>query len=161
MDTTIWILIGFGALFLLFVLFYSKTFFVRIAGTWYEQKEPGGPVTEIQLSQIGPFVSGYAPARGGHHEYKGWFNGKQLKIKRKDYGEAYFQGINIQEPGLIRELEGSEMARLELEYNRQTQTLEGCHFPQRIDISKTKPKKILGRVYIQPQPRQWTRRAPR
>ncbi len=154
-ETTLpFLVIGVAAF--LFLLIYFRAFITLIGGTWYEQKEPGGPVQPIKLSQIGPWVWGHSSVPGGSSLYRGWFNGKVLKLRRKDHGTAYFKHLGFPD-AVISTLDGSEMARAEFRYNAAKQKLEGKHFPQKIDISRTRPPKVMGRVYITPQPRTWVR----
>lgn len=145
-----------GAAAILFVLFYFRTFITFVSGSWYEQKEPGGPIQEIHLSQFGPWVWGWAKVPGGQSLFRGWFNGSVLKLRRRDHGAAYFQHLGFPE-AVVPTLNGSEMARAELRFNKAKQLLEGDHYPQKIDISRTRPPKVMGRVYITPTPRTWVR----
>lgn len=152
-----WIVAGVVVLFLLWNI---RSFFVRIGGRWYEQKDATAPAQEILLSQLGPFVWGEASVKGGILRYSGRFNGKQLRLTRKDHGREYLSGLGFPD-SVLGELDGSEMARIEFVYDNQRQTLEGQHFPQKIEISQTRPPRIAKRVYIAPQPRRWTRQRPK
>lgn len=145
-----------GIVLLLFVAFYFRAFVTRIAGTWYEQKDPETPIQQIQLQHIGPWVWGKATMTGGFSLYRGWFDGKTVTLRRKDYGTAYFQQLGFPD-AVIPTLDGSEMAKSQFELSANQQRLEGKHFPQKIEISRTKPPRITQRLYLPPTQRTWYR----
>ncbi len=145
-----------GAALVLFCLIYIRAFITRIAGVWYEQKEPGGPVQEIRLRQFGPWVWGEANVQGGLSLFRGWFNGKTVTLRRKDHGPAYFKHLGFPD-AVIGTLDGTEMARAQFNYDSTNNKLVGQHYPQKIEISRTRPPKVLHRHYITPTPRTWVR----
>lgn len=148
------ILLGLPALFLLWRI---KTFFVRVSGIWLEQKDPNAPAQEIRLSQLGPYVWGSAEVQGGELRYNGWFDGTNLRLRRRDFGRNYLSSLGFPTEVLI-DLDGSEMTRFEFVYQPDRRRLEGKQHPQKIELSRTKPKRILSRAYLPPTSRVWTRR---
>lgn len=145
-----------GATALLFVIVYIRAFFTNIGGTWYEQKEPGSPIQQIQLSQIGPWVWGKSTHTGGFSLYRGWFNGKTVTLRRKDFGAIYFQQLGFPD-AVIPSLDGTEKAKSQFQFDAHQQKLVGQHFPQKIEISRTKPPRVTQRLYLPPTPRTWVR----
>jgi hypothetical protein len=154
-ETTIpWIVIGGGLL--LVCIIYIRAFVTWVGGIWYEQKEPGGPILEIHLKQIGPLIWGYALVPGGVSRYRGWFNGSLLRLRRRDFGRDYFMHLGFPEE-ILSEIEGSEMARASLYNDPLRRQLVGEHFPQKIEISRNRPRQITERFYLPPVPRKWVR----
>ncbi|HAA53112.1 MAG TPA: hypothetical protein DCE42_00045 [Myxococcales bacterium] len=156
MNATVITWLIFLGIIVLILLVNVRAFFHWLGGSWYEKKDADSPRQEIKLMQLGPIVWGHAKVKGGTLNYRGWFNGKVLKMKRRDYGQAYLAGLGFPQEVLM-ELEGSEMARLEFEYDPVKRQLVGAHYPQKIDISHTRPPKVIGRVYLSPQKRTWKR----
>lgn len=153
-QTAPWLVLLVGVF--LFTLFYIRAFFTWIGGSWYMQKDSSSPIQEIKLRQLGPFVWGKTHVEGGVLLYRGWFNGKSLSLRRKDHGKAYFEKMGFPN-AVIKELDGSEMAKMKMVFNASTGSLEGSHYPQKIEISRTRPPKILERGYLPATPRTWTR----
>ncbi len=141
----------------LFLLWRIRTFFVRVNGLWFEQKDPGAPRQEIRLSQFGPYVWGIAEVAGGELRYSGWFDGTHLRLRRRDLGRDYLASLGFSED-VLGELDGSEMTRFSFVYNPAKGELVGEQSPQKIELSRTKPKRIVSRVYLAPISRVWTRR---
>ncbi|MCK6509230.1 hypothetical protein L6R29_04570 [Myxococcota bacterium] len=141
----------------LFLLWRIKTFFVRVSGRWFEQKDPNAPRQEIHLSQLGPYVWGVAEVAGGELRYSGWFDGTRLRLRRRDLGRGYLASLGFSED-VLGELDGSEMTRFFFVYRPEKGELVGEQHPQKIELSRTKPKRIVSRVYLAPIPRLWTRR---
>lgn len=159
LDSTTISLLVLGGIFLLILLWNARAFFSRIGGNWYEKKDAASPAQLISLTQIGPFVWGSAEVKGGVLRYSGWFNGKVLRLKRRDFGQAYLASLGFPEEVLF-DLDGSEMAKATFRYDRSKGQLVGEHHPQKIDISRTRPPKVIGRVYLPSKPRTWTRKRP-
>ena len=158
LDTTsLWIIVI--IVILLPFLWNIRSFFVRISGSWYEEKEETRTIQMIQLRQIGPVIWGIAKVNGGQLRYSGWFNGKELKIRRKDFGKNYLASLGFPKE-VLRELDGSEMARMIFQYDPIKKELKGKHFPQKIEISRTRPPKIMQRIYLPARSRTWTKTKP-
>lgn len=153
-QTLPWLILGGVAL--LFCLVYIRAFVTWIGGTWYERKDEKSPIQEIKLNQIGPFVWGSAKVDGGMLHFRGMFNGKVLHMKRRDFGRDYLSKIGFPKE-VLRDLDGSEMAKMTFTFNPTQARLQGEHFPQKIEISRTRPPKILERGYLPPVPRTWYR----
>ncbi len=153
--TIIWLVVGF--LFITPFLWNIHSFFVRISGRWYEFKADKGEFQEIQLHQIGPIVWGSSKVKGGILRYSGWFDGKRLTLKRRDFGRQYLAELGFPNE-LLLQLDGSEMARMTFYFDaKKREELKGEHFPQKIEISRTRPPKIVERVYLPPKSKIWTR----
>jgi len=156
LGTTQILLIILGVVFLLFFIYYARTFFTPLGGRWYDQKDATSPLITIDLTQFGPFVWGFAEVKGGSFQYNGWFNGKNLKLRRKDSGKEYFMGLNF--PYVVyRQLDGTEMAKMEFTFDSNKQELVGKHYSQKIEYRHQPPHDILQRGYIPPHPRVWKR----
>ncbi|MEM1009018.1 MAG: hypothetical protein AAGJ35_08420 [Myxococcota bacterium] len=148
-----WIVVGSSLL--LFLLLRIRTFFVFVSGVWFEQKQGEAP-TAIVLSQVGPYVWGRSEVKGGVLRYSGWFDGRKLKLRRKDEGQAYLVGLGFPKE-VVGVLQGSEMARYVFRYDMQKELLVGEHFRQKIDISRTRPPKVTQRAYLPAIEKVWTR----
>lgn len=145
-----------GGVLLLVVLFFFRAFLTWIGGTWYEKKDENSPILEIKLRQIGPLVWGSAKVEGGTLLYRGFFNGRTLSMKRIDHGRAYFQKMGFPD-SVLKDLDGSEMAKMTYTVNPAKGALEGQHYPQKIEISRTRPPRVLERGYLPPVKRSWYR----
>ena len=146
-----------GSVALLLVGFYFRAFITSIRGVWIFRKGPDDPYEEVRLAQIGPWVWGRCDVEGGHKEYRGKFDGRRVTLKRRDFGRQSLLEMGFHQD-VIDALEAAELARLELTLTPDRRSLEGVYYPQRVEMSRTKPKKILERSYIEPVARVWRRK---
>ncbi|MBI2570086.1 MAG: hypothetical protein HYV63_24045 [Candidatus Schekmanbacteria bacterium] len=137
------------------LIFALRAYRHHIAGTWLEQRDGDGPLERIRVTQIGPWVRARKELSGGWHDYKGTFNGRRLRLKRRDFGVDLLtaQGFPL---AIARMLNGSVMARLELQITPDGKRLEGVFYPHRVQFRK-EPPKILSREYLPPKNRTWQR----
>jgi hypothetical protein len=151
-----------ASLLLLFFLWYLRAFFTRISGVWIEEVpagEPASTMAPVRLRQFGPWVWGRAELQGGFQQYSGWFNGKTLELKRKDFGAAYFERIGFPK-SVIPKLDGTEMSRMEFEFDRQAGRLEGKQFRQKVEIDRQRRNPVItSRLYLPGVPKVWKRTA--
>ena len=134
--------------------------FFRVSGTWLRElserdRARGVQPERIELTQLGPFVSGRRELPGGYQEFSGVLLWSTLRLKRRDCGEALLvaQGFPKHIAPL---LDGQVTARLVLRVEAGGAVLRGSFTPQEINFTH-QPPRITSRVYRAPEPRSYTR----
>ena len=120
-------------------LWVLLSFLVRISGIWVQEDERGqggrrGQDTELELAQLGPWVTGRREVPGGIQEFSGFLIGKTVRLKRRDRGIDFLVHSGFPEP-IARQVDGDVSAKLVLRLEDGGTRLVGAFVP-RIDYVK-------------------------
>ena len=126
-----------------------RSFVVRVTGTWERVDEglKGGRVERITLVQFGPFVRGRRLVPGGFQQLSGYIRGRTIVLTRRDHGEEMLMRQGFP-PEVVKEVDGSVTAKLELTLSADELAIFGTFTPQKIEFT-VRPPKVTSRRYLE------------
>lgn len=108
----------------------------------------------ITLRQLGPFVWGRCPRKGGHEEYRGWALFNVVRLERCAFGSAYLRdnGFSAPQQPFVT---GQILARFV--FRRRPDALVGTFQGRRFTFVE-RPRTRVDQVTLMPaEPRAWYR----
>ena len=139
-------------------LWLALSLLIRVGGTWVrelsdEELARGERPETIELSGLGPYISGRAEVDGGHQEFTGLLIGRTLHLRRRDHGLDSLLAAGYPEP-IAKKRDGEEAARLKLKLDGDR--LSGGFTAQKVEFTH-QPPRITSVLPMPAQPRTYSR----
>lgn len=126
-----------------FFLWVVFSFFVRIGGVWIQEfddtKRRKRHDDEVELAQLGPWVTGRREVDGGVQEFSGFLIGRTVRLKRRDRGIDFLVQSGFPE-AIARQVDGDVSARLVLTLVDGGTRLTGDFIPNKVEFTHQPPR---------------------
>ncbi len=126
-----------------FSLWVMVSFFVRIGGVWIQEPPEGQRNTrvddEVELAQLGPWVTGRRIVAGGVQEFSGFLIGRTVRLKRRDRGVDFLMDSGFPE-AIARQVDGDISAKLVLTLVDGGTRLSGTFVPNKVEFTHQPPR---------------------